>query len=174
MLEDLGQRYLLVRTRTQLQACDGLILPGGESTTLTLLMKKHDLWEELIRFGRNKPIFGTCAGLIVLAAATTTNHIETLGLIDITVARNAYGRQIDSFIDDVSLEIDSTNGLFEGVFIRAPKIVAMGESVRVLARHDGDVVMAEQDNVLVAAFHPELTSDDRIHAYFLRKLNSDG
>jgi len=174
MLESMGQHPLLVRTPEQLCRCDGLILPGGESTTLTLLLKKHGLWTGLLDYGSKRPVFGTCAGLIVLAAATTQDGIETLGLIDITVERNAYGRQVDSFIDEVSLEIDSSNGAFEGVFIRAPKIISMGKGVRALARRGGEVVLAEQGRILVAAFHPELTDDFRIHDYFARKLNSDG
>jgi len=166
----IGSEPVFVRSKMELDSVAGLIVPGGESTTLTNLMKKHGLWDEIIAFGRQKPIFGTCAGLIVLAKKVVSNHVETLGLIDVTVARNAYGRQVDSFIDDLQLNLNGHPANLEGVFIRAPKIVAFGEGVTPLAWHKEDVVMAESGNIMVATFHPELTDDVRVHEYFLRKV----
>jgi len=171
MMALLGHQTLFVRTKAQLQSCAGLIIPGGESTTLAKLMKKHDLWEPVRQFSREKPVFGTCAGLIVLAKKAVRNNVETLGLIDIQVVRNAYGRQVDSFIDDVTLKLCENELIFEGVFIRAPKIVSLGSGVVPLAWHGDDIVMAEQGNVLVAAFHPELTSDTKVHEYFAKKMH---
>ena len=170
MVEHLGHEAVLVRTPEQLAPCQGLIVPGGESTTLTKLLKKHGLWNALTDFAAERPLFGTCAGLIVLARETVSNDIETLGLIDIAVARNAYGRQVDSFIDDVKLDLNHQTSTFEGVFIRAPKIVSLGDGVTPLAWHGGDVVMAENRRVLVATFHPELTDDPRVHQYFIHKV----
>ncbi len=171
MMEVLGYASLLVRTRDQLASCAGLIIPGGESTTLAKMMKKHDMWEGIREFSRRYPIFGTCAGLIVLAKKAVTNNVETLGLIDIRVVRNAYGRQVDSFIDDVTLHLDEKKSTFEGVFIRAPKIDSIGRGVKPLAWHGDEIVMVEEGNVLVTAFHPELTDDTRVHEYWVKKIN---
>lgn len=169
-ISKLGEEAVLVRTKAELDSCEGLIIPGGESTTLTNLLKKHGLWDEIRVFASARPIFGTCAGLIILAARVNKNHVQTLGLIDITVERNAYGRQVNSFIDDVEININGTEKHFEGVFIRAPRIVELGKGVVPLAHHNQDVVMAEQDNILVATFHPELTDDLLVHRYFVEKV----
>lgn len=165
MLERLGRHALLVFTRADLQQCDGLIIPGGESTTLITLLKKHDLWQAVREFGALKPIYGTCAGCI-LAAQSVTPPQDSLGLIDATVQRNAYGRQVDSFIDDVSVQLNGKAETVEGVFIRAPKIVALGQAVVPLARRRDEVVLAQQGHILIGTFHPELTDDLRIHRYF--------
>jgi len=172
-IERTGVQAALVRTEEQLTDCDGLIVPGGESTTLTKLLKKHGLWQHIISFAANKPVFGTCAGLIILSKQVTKNRVETLGLIDITVERNAYGRQVNSFIDDIELDLNGQESHFEGVFIRAPKIVALGKGVKPLAWHKDDVVMAEKGNILVATFHPELTDDPLVHNYFVSKIQSN-
>ncbi len=170
VISRIGCESILVRTKAELDSVAGLIIPGGESTTLTNLMKKHGLWEEMLVFGRQRPIFGTCAGLIVLAKHVVNNHVETLELIDLTVARNAYGRQVDSFIDDLRLNLNGHPENLEGVFIRAPKIVSIGEKVTPLAWHKEDWVMVESGNIMVATFHPELTDDTRVHEYFMRKV----
>ncbi|RPH89441.1 MAG: pyridoxal 5'-phosphate synthase glutaminase subunit PdxT [Calditrichaeota bacterium] len=160
----------LVFNREDLQRCDGLILPGGESTTLINLLKKHDLWDAVRDFGRRKPIYGTCAGCILMAKSIVGMDQDSLNLIDITVQRNAYGRQADSFIDDITLQLNGKSETMEGIFIRAPRIISMGETVRVLASYSGQVILAEQDNILVGTFHPELTSDTRIHRYFVQRI----
>ncbi len=170
MVAHLDAIPILVKTAEQLAKCQGLIIPGGESTTLSLMLRKHGLWDELKSFAKDHPIFGTCAGLILLAKVVEGAPVESLGLIDIQVRRNAYGRQVNSFIDTVKVDFGAGPFDFEGVFIRAPKIAALGEGVRPLAWHGDDVVMAEQGNVLVATFHPELTEDPRVHEYFVHKL----
>lgn len=169
-LGKLKVQTLAVKTAEELAQCDGLIIPGGESTTLITLLKKHGLWEALKVFGQQKPIFGTCAGLIILASKIEQNHMDSLKLIDIKVQRNAYGRQVDSFIDRVRLELNAKATECEGVFIRAPKIAELGATVQPLAWHKRDIVMAKRDNILVATFHPELTDDLQVHEYFVRMV----
>ena len=162
-----------IRIPEQLATCDGLIIPGGESTTFVKLLKENGLFQALRQFGQKKTIMGTCAGLITLASEVENNGFETLQLIQLRVRRNAYGRQIDSFIDTVKLELSGESFSFEGVFIRAPKIVALGEGTRALGYHGQEVVMAENDHILVATFHPELTEDLRVHQYFLQKVEAN-
>ena len=169
MLERLGTFPVLVRNREQLQDCSGLIIPGGESTTLRYMMKKHDLWDAVRRFAETHPVFGTCAGCILMAKEICNDDRDSLNLMDISVRRNAYGRQVDSFIDDIQLEQDSRP--FEGVFIRAPKIETIDGGVRILARLEEHMVWVEQGHLMAATFHPELTSDLRIHEYFINKLD---
>ncbi len=162
-----------IRIPEQLATCDGLIIPGGESTTFVKLLKENGLFQALRQFGQEKTIMGTCAGLITLASDVENNGFETLQLIQLRVRRNAYGRQIDSFIDTVELELSGKRFSFEGVFIRAPKIVALGEGTRALGYHGQEVVMAENEHILVATFHPELTEDLRVHQYFLQKVEAN-
>jgi len=169
-LQRLGHTALLVRTTAELDQCDGLIIPGGESTTLTIVMQKHQLWEPLRRFGKEKVIFGTCAGLIILATKVPNHAFAPLGLIDVTVERNAYGRQKDSFIDDVNVTLNGRDHQIPGFFIRAPKILHTGQTTSVLGTHDDEIVLVENDHVLAATFHPELTNDTSIHDYFLHKI----
>ncbi len=171
MLHGLQQETQLVRTEAELALCDGLIMPGGESTTLTTLMQKHGLWQPLQEFGRRKAIYGTCAGLILLARSVRDHSASTLDLIDLEVRRNAYGRQIDSFIGAVNLELNGQTGGMEGVFIRAPKIISLGETVRPLGWHGEDVVAAENEHILVSTFHPELTDNPALHRYFLSRVS---
>lgn len=170
LLKRLGQIPHLVRAEAELNQCDGLIIPGGESTTLTIVMHKHGLWEPLRQFGQRRPIFGTCAGLIILSSRTPNHPFEPLRLIDLTVERNAYGRQKDSFIDEVAVTWEGRNHSIPGFFIRAPKIIEIGKSVSVLGRHRDDIVLVENDRILAATFHPELTDDPSVHEYFIRKL----
>jgi 5'-phosphate synthase pdxT subunit len=169
MLAHLDVVPVLVKTAEQLRKCQALIIPGGESTTLSLMLRKHGLWEELKAYAREHPVFGTCAGLILLASKVDGTAVETLGLIELQAKRNAYGRQVNSFIDTVKVDLGNGPFDYEGVFIRAPKIVGLGQGVRPLAWHGDDVVMAEQGNLLAASFHPELTEDPRIHEYFVQK-----
>ncbi|MBN1481933.1 pyridoxal 5'-phosphate synthase glutaminase subunit PdxT [candidate division KSB1 bacterium] len=166
----LSVKSRLVRTAVQLAQCDGLIIPGGESTTLINLLKKHTMWDSVRRFGKTKPVYGTCAGCILIADSIVEMDQDSLHLIDISVQRNAYGRQVDSFIDDVKVQLNGTLDSMEGVFIRAPKIVSIGANVTPLAWHNDDIILAEQANILAGTFHPELTDDVRIHHYFLRKI----
>ena len=159
-----------VKTPSELDRCDGLIIPGGESTTFVNLIQRNNLYDKIKKFALERPLFGTCAGLIILAKKITNNGVESLDILDMEVARNAYGRQVNSFID--TLRIDLGKGFidFEGVFIRAPKISRIGAGIKVIGWHGEDSVLAEKDNILVATFHPELTDDTRIHEYFLQKI----
>lgn len=173
-LKNAGAEPVLVREREQFAAIDGLIIPGGESTTMLKLLRYDGLMETLLEFGRRKPVFGTCAGAILLAAHVLNPEQESLGLMDIDIERNAYGRQIDSHVSvlDAAPEFErrTAPGPVEAVFIRAPKIRRVGPQAKVLARHAGDPVLVEQGRLLAATFHPELTADPRIHKLFLEKL----
>jgi pyridoxal 5'-phosphate synthase pdxT subunit len=166
-LEKAGARAVEVRAAAELDSCDGLVLPGGESSTMLKLIEEEQLLEPLLRFGQRKPVYGTCAGAILLAREVTNPAQPSLNLMDIAVERNGYGRQIDSRIARVAVE---EGGEFEAVFIRAPVIRRAGESVRVLARYRDDPVWVEQGQHMVTTFHPELTGDLRIHRRFIRNL----
>ena len=173
-LERAGAEPVFVRDEEQLAEIDGLVIPGGESTTMLKLLHYDGLMQPLARFGREKPIFGTCAGAILLASEVSHPNQESLALMDLGVERNGYGRQLDSRVTrvdpDPEFERRSGEGKIEAVFIRAPIIRRVGSQARVLARYQGDPVLVEQDRHLVATFHPELTADSRVHALFLEKL----
>ncbi len=169
-IERAGGEAVEVREAGQLADLDGLILPGGESTTMLKLLDRERLIEPLRRFGEHRPIFGTCAGAILLANQVLNPEQESLGLMDMTVERNAYGRQIDSRIEHLPAENVGGPGDLEAVFIRAPIIRRVGEGAKVLASYQNDPVLVEQGRHLAATFHPELTPDSRIHKLFLDKL----
>jgi 5'-phosphate synthase pdxT subunit len=156
MLRRLGANVIEVRKPEQLEGLDGLVIPGGESTTFMRLMRLYGLDEAVRRF--EQPVFGTCAGMIVLDR-------EHLGLVDLVVDRNAYGRQVASFEADLSLAADDET--LRGVFIRAPRVRDVGANVEVLAAHEGEPVLVRDGRFLVASFHPELTDDTRVHERFL-------
>ncbi|MDD5621819.1 MAG: pyridoxal 5'-phosphate synthase glutaminase subunit PdxT [Actinomycetota bacterium] len=173
-LKECGISAVEVRFPEQLEKIDGLIIPGGESTTINKLLEKYKFKDNLDKFNRkHKPIFGTCAGLILLAK-NIEGEDKGLGYIDIEVRRNAYGRQADSFEEplDLSLDRGENGGKFESVFIRAPKIISAGKGVAILARYNEDMVLARENNVMVCAFHPELTDDLRIHKYFINMMKN--
>jgi 5'-phosphate synthase pdxT subunit len=164
-----GVEAVEVRKPQELGEVDGLIVPGGESTTLLKLMEAWDFVPALEKFHHSgKPIFGTCAGLIILAREVESPKQFSLGLIDVTVERNAYGRQRESFEATGLARLDAGPIPLEMVFIRAPRIKQVGPGVRVLAEHGGEPVMAQQGRVLVATFHPELTNDTTVHEYFCK------
>jgi len=165
-VERAGGRAVEVRTAQELDACDGLIVPGGESTTMLKLLDIEKLTEPLRRFAGRKPVFGTCAGAILLAHAVTGPAQASLNLIDIDVERNAYGRQIDSRITRVQAGANE----MEAVFIRAPKITRVGPGGAILATYNGDPVWVEQGRHMVTTFHPELTPDSSVHERFLRLI----
>jgi 5'-phosphate synthase pdxT subunit len=165
--------WQLVKTPADLAPVAGLIIPGGESTTLLKLLATSGLRPALEQFhAQGRPLFGTCAGLILLAQETIQPQQESLGFIDIVAARNAYGRQIDSFIAAGTPLDVATFGVapLEMVFIRAPKIARLGAAVTPLATCRDDIVLARQGSVLVSTFHPELTNDRRVHQYFLHMI----
>jgi 5'-phosphate synthase pdxT subunit len=166
-----GAEVVEVRKPEQLEGLDGLVVPGGESTTLLKLMDAWGFVPALEKFhASGKPIFGTCAGLILLAREVSSPAQFSLGLIDVAVERNAYGRQRESFEAAGTAELDGHPVPLEMVFIRAPRIRQVGADVVTLARHGGEAVMARQGSVLVATFHPELTDDPTIHQYFCRMV----
>ncbi|WP_420596532.1 pyridoxal 5'-phosphate synthase glutaminase subunit PdxT [Deinococcus sp.] len=171
LLSTVGANVTEVRLPQQLQGLSGLILPGGESTTIGNLMVEYGLVEAIQEFhAAGGAIFGTCAGAILLARTIHGTPPQSgvqpsLNLMDITVQRNAFGRQVDSF--RTTLEISGFDSPFPAVFIRAPIIEAVGEGVDVLARHQGQIVLARSGNLMAGSFHPELTGDARIHQLFL-------
>jgi 5'-phosphate synthase pdxT subunit len=157
-----------VRTTSELASADALIIPGGESTTIRKLATNYGLLEPLRQRARDGlPIFGTCAGMIACARTITDGDEAILGVVDIGVRRNAYGRQAQSFEAD----IDVTGiGEMRAVFIRAPRVERVGDGVEVLATHNGEPVVVREGSILLAAFHPELTADDRLHRLFFEPL----
>jgi len=167
ILDRLGVATREVRLPSDLDDLDALIIPGGESTTITRLMATYGLITPLRDFAARKPVWGTCAGMIVMAKQASNLDRETLNLVDIEVERNAFGRQLDSFETDLDLaEIEGPP--FHAIFIRAPLVRRVGKGVKVLGRlEDGGIVAARQGHLLVTAFHPELTGDPRLHRYFL-------
>jgi pyridoxal 5'-phosphate synthase pdxT subunit len=177
-LERAGAEPVFVRDVEQFEGIDGLIIPGGESTTMLKLLRYEGLFDTLAEFGKRRPIFGTCAGAILLARDVSNPAQESLGLMDLSVERNAYGRQIDSRVTEIEPAEEfatrtspgKLEGKLEAVFIRAPIIRRAGPDVKVLARYAGDPVLVEEGRHLAATFHPELTSDARVHRLFLDKL----
>ena len=167
-LQRAGADAVEVRSAGQLSGLDGLIIPGGESSTILKLIREENLFEPLREFGQSRPIFGTCAGAILLAKRVSHPMQESLRLMDIDVERNAYGRQLDSRI--VHLKPEGGDRDMEAVFIRAPIIRRVGEDAKVLARYQDDPVLVEQGRHLVATFHPELSADARVHELFLDKI----
>ncbi|MDA0988979.1 MAG: pyridoxal 5'-phosphate synthase glutaminase subunit PdxT [Chloroflexi bacterium] len=172
LLETIGVEATEVRLSDDLRKIQALIIPGGESTTIVQLMDAFDLTAEINRLVKEgMPTWGTCAGMIVLAREITEDRPKPLGLMDIRVRRNAFGRQVDSFEADVSVPVLGEKP-FPAVFIRAPAIEEMGPDVEPLANLNGHgVIAARQGNVMVTAFHPELTQDQRFHAYFLSMVS---
>jgi 5'-phosphate synthase pdxT subunit len=168
---DLAIEVREVRKPEELDGLDGLIIPGGESTTLLKLMEEWRFVPALEKFhGAGKPIFGTCAGLILLARDVESPRQFSLGFIDVAVERNAYGRQRESFAANGVAELGDAPHPMEMVFIRAPRIRRAGPTVHSLARHGDETVMAREGSVLVATFHPELTEDLSVHRYFCRMV----
>ena len=168
-LRGLGVGTLQVRTPLDLAGVDALVMPGGESTTMSRLLNTSHLFDPLQqRLSDRMPVFGTCAGMILLAANILDGRPDqhSFGVIDIDVRRNGYGRQVDSFETDIV--VAGLDTPFHAVFIRAPKVESTGAAVEVLAAHDGVPVLARQGHVMVASFHPEITPDTRLHDMFLQ------
>jgi 5'-phosphate synthase pdxT subunit len=171
-LAELGVSTRLVRTPDQLGGIDALVMPGGESTTMSKLLVSSGLFDVIAeRLVAGMPAFGTCAGMILLADEVIDGRPDqrSFAAIDLGVQRNGYGRQVDSF--ETELDVRGQDLPFHGVFIRAPKVVRVGPSVEVLAEHDGTPVLARQGAITVASFHPELADDHRLHAQFLDNLH---
>lgn len=168
-IEESGAEAVIVKRVEQLQEVDGLILPGGESTTMRRLIDKYNFMEPLQQFAKEeKPMFGTCAGMILLAKNLVGYEESHIGVIDVTVERNAFGRQKDSF--EAALSIKGVGEEFIGVFIRAPYVANVAEHVEVLCTYEDRIVAVRQNHVLAASFHPELTDDHRMTAYFVQMV----
>ncbi len=173
ILAPLGAQTLEIRTPEQLERVDALVIPGGESTTISMLLDRGGLLDPLAqRIAAGLPVLGTCAGLILLSAKILDGRPDQhfLGAIDVDVRRNGYGTQTDSFESDIDVADFETP--FHAVFIRAPVVTRTGEEVEVLANVDGNPVLCRQGHVTVAAFHPELSGDDRVHRQFIRRIDS--
>lgn len=168
-IEQLGVEVVLVRKPEQFDEIDGLVIPGGESSTFLRLLGAAS-FHKLNEFVHSKPTFGTCAGAILLARQVENPHQPGLDAIDITIRRNAYGRQIDSTILEATSQLGTQP--LEMVFIRAPRIEAVGEGVEVLATRGSDPVLVRKGRVMAATFHPELSSDTRVHAEFLKLVRN--
>lgn len=172
MLQRLGADTMYVKKRAGLEGIDGLVIPGGESTSIGRLMREYDLMGPIRELSADGlPVMGTCAGLIVLAKTIANGDEPHLALLDAVVDRNSFGRQRESFETDLVIaKLGDTP--FPAVFIRAPHVVSVGHHVDVLARYEGRIVGVEEGNLLGFSFHPELTDDDRIHQYFLQKVEA--
>jgi 5'-phosphate synthase pdxT subunit len=165
-----GARTVLVRKPEELAGLDGLVMPGGESTTMLKFLEKGDFFDALGRFASTTPCFATCAGVILLAREVLNPTQRSLGVLDATVERNAYGRQIDSTI--LTLPTELPGGPLEMVFIRSPRITRVGENVQVLARRDDAPTLVRQGHLLAATFHPEMTADSRVQRLFLEMVRA--
>jgi 5'-phosphate synthase pdxT subunit len=171
MIESLGTRAIEVRTAEDMARISGLIIPGGESTVMSKLLARNGLIEPLKEKALDgMPVFGTCAGMIMLAKEVDDFNLPLPGLMNITVHRNAYGRQLESF--EASFPVHGLGGEpVTGIFIRAPKIIRCGASVEILAEYENVPVLVKENNLLASSFHPELTGDSRIHSFFLSMIS---
>lgn len=171
-LNKLGVEAIIVRTETDLEIIDGLIIPGGESTAIGKLLDIFSLKEKLIiKIEKGLPVWGTCAGMIILAKRIVESEIVHVPIMDIEVVRNGYGRQLGSF--SIEAKMEGFEKPFPMVFIRAPYIKQAGNGVEILSEIDGKIVAARENNVLVTSFHPELTEDLRVHEYFMNIIDQD-
>ena len=167
-----GARSVEVRLPRDLGKLDALILPGGESTTINIMIDRFDLREPLLRFGRSKPVFGTCAGMIMLAKKIENNisRVKPLGLMDIDVDRNGYGRQVHSFEEKLDANLFGHKVALTATFIRAPRVTRLGADIETLAKWRDDPVLIKQGQMLAASFHAELDDDTTLLEYFLTKV----
>ncbi|MFT8916624.1 MAG: pyridoxal 5'-phosphate synthase glutaminase subunit PdxT [Oenococcus sp.] len=170
-LEKSGAQAVTVKHPAELSGLDGLVLPGGESTTMRRLMDRSGLFEAVKKFAETKAVFGTCAGLILMAKQIEGRKGPHLGLLDIDVKRNAFGSQVDSF--QTTLDIKDVAEKFDGIFIRAPYIKSVADNVQVLSTYEDHIVACRQGRFLACAFHPELAGDSRFHDYFVKIVENE-
>ncbi|MCV3296987.1 MAG: pyridoxal 5'-phosphate synthase glutaminase subunit PdxT [Oenococcus sp.] len=170
-LEKSGAQAVTVKHPAELSGLDGLVLPGGESTTMRRLMDRSGLFEAVKKFAETKAVFGTCAGLILMAKQIEGRKGPHLGLLDIDVKRNAFGSQVDSF--QTTLDIKDVAENFDGIFIRAPYIKSVADNVQVLSTYEDHIVACRQGRFLACAFHPELAGDSRFHDYFVKIIENE-
>jgi pyridoxal 5'-phosphate synthase pdxT subunit len=173
MLRSMEIEVKQVRRPEELETCEGLIIPGGESTVMMRQLDFIQMKPALCHFAQQKPVFGTCAGLILMASQIQSSPMKPLGMLDITVERNAFGRQIESFQASLTLQLEpDQDKRFQAYFIRAPRIRAQGAHVHILALYEGEAVLVQQGHHLGASFHPELTEDSAIHQYFIHLVQN--
>jgi len=166
ILKKMDNKAILIKKPEELESLDGLIIPGGESTTICKLIRNYGFEEKIkISVSKGMGLWGTCAGMITIAKKLKDNYPKPIGIMDITVERNFYGRQIDSFEEKVSIK--GLDNKFNAIFIRAPIIREVGKNVEVLSILNNEIIAARQDKIFVTSFHPELTEDSRVHEYFL-------
>ena len=170
MLSELNVKNILIRNKDDLKQCDGLIIPGGESTVISKMMDRYNLLNPIKRFSENNSIFGTCAGLILMTNYNFDN-IQGLDILNIDVLRNGWGRQINSFTDNIDINIDRRIEKFKATFIRAPKIKKVTKSVKILSSINKEPVMVRQGKHIGTTFHPEMHNNPLIHKYFINIIN---
>lgn len=173
-IELAGYQGCEVRTADDFAKINALILPGGESTTMTKLLMSFGMWEHLRSFIKSKPVWGTCAGMVLLASEVTDGSVPTLSALDISVVRNAYGRQVHSFEEKVNFSDGGEQLAVEAAFIRAPKIRRVGAGVAVLAVHNGEAVAVRSGHIMATSFHSELQDDPRLTTYFIERIALSG
>ena len=169
-LSRLGVESRLIRKSAELDQCAGLIIPGGESTTMSLLIQQAGIYDPLRMFAAEKPVMGVCAGLIMMAESVDDERVTPLKILPFRALRNHYGRQVHSFSADIKLDFDPGGDPLHAHFIRAPGITDLGSGIEVLARYNDEIIMIGKGRHLALSFHPELTQDSRIHHYWLQKL----
>ena len=171
MFDILGIDNIFIRYSYDIEKCDAIVIPGGESTTMSKQIDRNNLRYSLKEYSKTNALFGTCAGMILLSTTNESINLQPLGIMDFAVNRNAYGRQIQSFSDNVQLDFcDDVD--FQGVFIRAPKVSKMGKNIKILAKYKKEPVMITDGRHFVTSFHPEIGSDIRIHNYFIEQINA--
>ena len=170
MLNKMGVSTRFIKNPSTLKQCAGLIIPGGESTTLSLLMSRYGFYPAVRAFARENPVMGTCAGAILLGKNAGDPRVRELKLMDITSQRNAYGRQTESFVASIDTPFTSNRTPLRAIFIRAPQLQVESGNVRILAEFEQMPVIVQQRNMLALTFHPELSDDPRIHRYFMNKM----
>ena len=169
MLDKLQINNVFVKYPEQLHRLDALIIPGGESSVISKLIEKNNFRQPIVEFSKFRAIFGTCAGMVLLSSTKENSHLIPLNIMEFTIQRNAWGRQIDSFSDNISL--NKNNDSFVGYFIRSPKIKTLGKKIKVLGQYKDEPVILTDGRHMVCSFHPEMGNDFRIYKYFIESLN---
>ena len=170
MLDNLGINNILVQYPRELEKCDLLIIPGGESTTISKLIDRNKFRKPIMNFAHINSVFGTCAGMILLSSTKEANNLKPLGVMDFKTKRNAYGRQVNSFSGNLHLEFDNSNN-FKALFIRAPKVSNLEKGIKILATYKKEPVMISDGRHIATTFHPEIGNDVRIHKYIMEQIN---
>ena len=171
MLDKLDINNILVQYPRELEKCDLLIIPGGESTAISKQIDRNKFRQPIMNFVKNNSVFGTCAGMILLSSTNESNNLKPLGVMDFKAERNAYGRQMDSFSGNLHLEIDNSDN-FKALFIRAPKVSSIGRGIKILATYKNHPVMITDGRHFATTFHPEIGNDIRIHKYIMEQINA--